>query len=221
MVCWKDIDVVIPAVLSIPGRANSLRDLLTALAKQCPGIQVRILPQYHRPPNIAKHAFKILTAGLRDFTRPWVVYLEEDVKLSSDFGKHLPATLDVVDDDVGAVSFFSMNPEDIEHIRNGVHFYNSDRPFIFAQCIALRREVAEAWGRHLIPWQERAPKNKYALDMALGDCCDEMGVRLLVHLPSLVQHRADLPSAFGHTARPLSRSFQEHAILESKDVNDA
>lgn len=201
---WDSVTAVIPTVLSIPERAESLHQLLLQLGQQCPGLWVRLLPQYERPPDIARHACAVIGAGLRDITRPWVLFVEDDAELAEDFGARALEALQ--QEPADAVSFFSPWAEDLNRLRRGERYYPAPRPFVYSQCVALRSELADAWGVCLPTWPDRSPDQRAAIDHALGYCCDELGASLVIHVPSLVQHR-QVPSAFGHSSSPRSPSF--------------
>ena len=202
---WKEVEIVIPSVLSSPGRADSLRNLLTQISQQCPGVWVRIFPQHDpRPEDLAKHAFDVLSAGFRDFSRPWVILIEDDVKLSPHFGERVPPILDEAGDGIGAVSFFSIK-DDVMLKGKRSTYEATSRPFAYTQCIAMRKNVAEHWGDYMMKWYEH--KTIYATpDLSFGYCCDDLGLKIIINLPSLVQH-LKMPSAFNHSSFPSSPTF--------------
>jgi hypothetical protein len=203
---WKDVEIVIPSVLSVPGRSESLRNLLTQISKQCPGVWVRILPQYHRPKDLPKHAFHVLSAGFRDFSRPWVILIEDDVKLSPEFGRKVLRKIEAVEDIVGAVSFFSVMDE-AKWEKKLFMYESTRRPFAYTQCIAMRKHVAEYWGDYMLKWYDANKDKMYICpDLSFGYCCDELGLKIIISLPNMVQH-IQMPSVFGHKAFPFSPTF--------------
>jgi hypothetical protein len=205
---WKDFEAVIPAVMSMPGRADSVRELLKDLAKQCPGIKVHVMPQwYDKIPNW-RDVFITISRSLQNVTSPWVLYFEDDAQLAPDFGERALPIINNVDGYCGAVAFFSSRCRDLEQFRDGISLYEPELPFIFTQGMAIRKEVVEAWSNNMVEWWDKAKKKyqKKAPDMALGHACYQAGYKILVHLPSLVQHR-QLLSAYGHTYYPHSTTF--------------
>lgn len=206
---WKDFEAVIPTVVSIPERADSVRELLVALGKQCPGIKVHIVPQwYDQEPNW-REVFETISYNLQGITKPWILYFEDDAQLAPDFGERALPVINEIDDDCGAIAFFSARREDHPMLKyDDVHLYESELPFVFSQGMAIRKEVADAWSQNMVAWWDRATK-KYehkAPDMALGHACYQAGYKIFIYLPSLVQHR-QVPSAYRHTYYPHSKTF--------------
>ena len=209
---WKDFEAVIPAVMSMPGRADSVRELLKDLAKQCPGIKVHVMPQwYDKIPNW-RDVFITISRSLQNVTSPWVLYFEDDAQLAPDFGERALPIINNVDGTVrpycGAIAFFSSRSYDLQRFNDGITLYEPELPFVFTQGMAIRKEVVEAWSSSMVEWWDCARKNyeKKAPDMALGHACYQAGYKILVHLPSLVQHR-QIPSAYRHTYHPYSGTF--------------
>jgi FkbM family methyltransferase len=200
---WNEVEIVIPSVLSSPGRADSLRDLITQISQQCPGVWIGIFPQHDpRPKDLAKHAFDVLPAGFRDFSRPWVILIEDDVVLSPEFGTRVLQIIESVDDTVGAVSFFS--PMDESRWNHKQYLYEEKhRPFAYTQCVAMRKQVAEHWGDQMMRWYANKGKRYATPDLSFGYCCDELDLKIMISLPSMVQHLG-MPSAFKHSAVPKS-----------------
>jgi len=195
---WRNIQAVVPAVVSIPERSRSLGLLLAALARQCPGLTVTVAPQWQTRPGVEpRAAFEAIEQALRSVWAPWVFYFEEDVELSQTFGTAALDVLKSAEPDWAGVSFFSRGRGDRRRMADGERIVVS-MPFVYAQCVAVRREVAEYWRGRILDWWDAAPRGKQkAPDMALSDCCEELGRNIVTSLPSLVQHRR-IPSAFGH-----------------------
>jgi hypothetical protein len=206
---WKDFEAVIPAVMSMPGRADSVRELLKDLAKQCPGIKVHVMPQwYDKIPNW-RDVFITISRSLQNITSSWILYFEDDAELALDFGERSLPIINGVDSDCGAIAFFSEHREDEARLDDADSvLYEPKLPFVHSQGMAIRKEVAEAWSNSMVEWWDKAKKKyqKKAPDMALGHACYQAGYKILVHLPSLVQHR-QLLSAYGHTYYPHSTTF--------------
>lgn len=201
---WSNIEIIIPSVLSIEPRAKALYNLLIQISQQCPDTWVRILPQYNRPQNLAEHAYKVLSNGFRDFSHPWVLLIEDDVLLSDQFGTLVPDILNNAESDIGAISFFSIEDN---HLWKGTpHLYEfTIRPFYCTQCIAMRKEVAEHWGQHMIEWKKQYPHYSTP-DLAFANSCDSLNKKIMIYLPNLAQH-IKLTSAFNHKVFPFSLTF--------------
>lgn len=198
---WSKIEAIIPAVVSIPERRDSLMQLITDLSIQCPGISAKVIPQWKvKPGSLPRTAFESIAKGLEGISCPWVFYLEEDIKLSSHFGKTVPSVLNNVDEKCGAVSFFSTGSFVTSMCKISL-------PFNYSQCVAMKLKVAEAWRDMILDWWDHAPHAKrQGPDICLGECCHSLDLDILVYTPSLVQHK-DIPSAFGHTAHIKSGTF--------------
>jgi len=208
VITWDSIDVVIPAVVSIPERLQSLTTLLADLAIQCPGVVVHTIPQWTTDKYTERDAFVAISNVLAGATRRWVIYMEEDVELDPEFGARVPQILTELPSThpFGAVSFFSSDEQDKERLAKGVYIYEREE-FFHSQCIAMRLHVAQAWQRMIVPWWDAAPqRKKRCIDLSFGSCCKEIGTNLLTYLPSLVQHR-QIPSGYGHTICPRSNTF--------------
>ena len=208
MLSWKDLEIVIPSVLSSEGRANTLRNLLVQISQQCPGVLVRILPQYHRPNDLAKNAFDVLSEGLRNFSgRPWVILIEDDVELAPNFGEGVPPVLEE-HPEAGAISFFSQDKHDVLALANkDIRYYDVPDSFAYSQCVAFRKEAIEGWAERMLDWHAKC--DRYATpDLSISDCLNDMGFKLIVSLPSLVQHIV-MKSAFNHvgTAKRQAPTF--------------
>ena len=203
---WKEFEAVIPAVMSMPERANSVRELLKDLAKQCPGIKVHVMPQWYEETPNWRDVFVTISRGLRNLTSPWVLYFEDDAELATDFGEHAMAAIESADESCGAISFFSDRETDQRSHRFRIDI--ATLPFINSQGVAIRKEVAVLWGEKMVEWWDSVTRHKKkAPDMALGDICCQAGYRIMIHLPSIVQHRK-IPSAFGHGYHSFSKTFE-------------
>jgi len=203
---WKNTEAIIPAVVSIAERAKSLQQLLIDLSIQCPGISATVIPQWKSNPKAdLRLAFESIAKGLHKISSPWVFYIEEDIQLSSRFGELVPDILNNMGDDWGAVSLFSFNSDDVRMLRSGMHYYRID--LIYSQCLVMKLEVAKAWEKSILPWWDNAPKTKKeAIDASFRECCKNLGLKVFVYLPNLVQHRL-LASGFGLSHRPKSYVF--------------
>jgi hypothetical protein len=204
---WKYLEAVIPAVMSIPERAESIKELLIQLSKQCPGINVNIVPQWHPNGPNTRDAFESIVRGLDSTNSDWVLYFEDDAEISSYFGERALPIIETIKDDCGVISFFSCDVYDTRRNKNNIKLYEPES-FAFSQCVAIRKEVVIAWKNMLIPWWDNNEKvySRRAPDIALGQACNDAGYKVLVSLPNLTQHRA-APSAFGHDHNSQSKTY--------------
>lgn len=210
---WEDLEVVIPAVMSIPERADSVLELLRELSRQCSGIKVHIMPQWYEETPDWRDVFVTISRGLQNLTSSWVLYFEDDAELAPDFGELAMAAIESAEDSWGAISFFS--DREIDHFicKGQIKMCEAYSPFVNSQALAIRKEVADLWGQKMVAWWDRVTRHKKkAPDMALGDICCQAGYRIMIHLPSIVQHRK-IPSAFGHGYHSYSRTFEMRRMI--------
>ena len=186
---WTDFEAVIPAVMSVPERAASVNTLLCDLAKQCKGIVVRVMPQWE-----PQHYYAI-SAALSGINKSWIIYFEDDVFLSSKFGIEALKIMDKIDRDVGSIALFSPRTDDVLRLQCGETLYNPGGPFLYLQCNIIRSDIALRMADELIR-QLESNKSATTPDIVLGEVCQQMRAKILVSLPSLVQHRRG-SSVFG------------------------
>jgi hypothetical protein len=208
---WSEVEAVIAAVMSMPERADSVKELLIELGRQCPGIKATVVPQYHPDQKHDwREAFVAISSGLRTLTRDWVLYFEDDVQVAPYMGEDLLPVLSEAKPDVGIISMFSEKRSDIALFNDGVRlheFPRGDVEFAYSQAVAIRREVAEYWGAHMVSWWDSAKESlKRAPDVCLGAFCRELNKRVFILIPNLAQHRRG-PSAFSNTYHPHSHTF--------------
>lgn len=198
---WNEVEVLIPMVVSQSKRLASVNEIIIKLSQQCHGVSIRIIPQWYSEPN-PKAAFKAIATGLSECSRQWVLYFEDDAELCKNFGEHLISFLPL-SDDIGAISFFSSELRDVDFLRAGRVIYNAKRPFVYAQCLLMTRNLALSWANELENWtgHPRSPDN------ALTPAADKINSNIIISLPSLVQHRKTV-SAFGNHSRVISRTFK-------------
>jgi hypothetical protein len=191
MITWKDIDVCIPAVDSIAERAESLARLLAELKRQAPKGNVIVSRQRVNGAPDAHEACDNIAHALEQCSRPWVLYLEDDCELSRSFGVGVLAALNSCELPA-VIAFFSR----YDMAPDGLHddTENWSRP----QCTAMPLELAQEWAQRLATWPKDAPRGRWrCTERPLRNAVLERGLRIWLHVPSLVQHGA-VPSAWGH-----------------------
>jgi hypothetical protein len=201
---WADVEAVIPAVMSDPERADSVRDLLAALDRQCPGLKVHVIPQWHSSgePDWGK-VRDLIQSRLRNLTKPWILYFEDDVELSPHFGERALSTIKSVNSSCGAIAFFSPWERDKELLSEGVKMYAAGE-FGHSQGMAIRWEVVRVWCE--TDWLNE--RGRLMPDIVLRHVCHELDRSIMVRLPSLVQHRKVASVICGNRKDyPISQTF--------------
>lgn len=200
-----DLEVLIPAVVSCPQRTAAVVRMLQQLGEQCPGVPVHIVPQ-HRPAPDKVAAFAAIREGLRGLSRPWLLYLEDDVQLCTDFG---PRLLDLVARQQLPEVHALFTPGRRIPGLHLVQLNDRNKLFLYAQVVLLPNFVAEAWRDYLTRgWQEAHPQWAGGPDIALGEACRSLGIPIFRHSPSWAQH-LKIPSALGHTHHVRAATFRE------------
>jgi hypothetical protein len=133
---------------------------------------------------------RLLTAAAR-VGRPWILQLEDDAHLAPTFGA---VALDEGLDHADCVSLFSRRKDDREAYEQG-HRVRRRSPKAFCSTVGffLRRELAVGVEAFAPEFFERHPHHVHASDLVLAEHLAAEKARVLVRLPSLVQHKG-LPS---------------------------
>lgn len=187
-VTWADVVIAIPAML--PERTASTEALLRQVASACPKAPILLRPCVRGEP--ARGAFPDLMDAAASVGRSWILYLEDDAVLAPTFGSEaLAHGLGASD----CVTYFSRRADDLTLWERGLLVrWRSPRSLSGSVGLLMRREVAAAAAWFAPTFYARHPEHQRAADLLLGECLAEMHGRLAVRLPSLVQHRGDLPS---------------------------
>jgi len=197
---WADVTIVIPTVLSFPGRAASLISQLERVARECQGAAVRVIPQWYSEHD-SKAALTAMANGLHDVGRQRVLWIEDDVEFCEDFGAR---AIDEIDATVG--------PNRVLSLFSQLRLPPGIRPIkliMGCQAVAMPAWIAHEWSAELVRLRDSdpPPHGSYAaIDLALTDLCRAHGVEVLGHFPSLVQHGA-LDSVWGHQNTMHSPTF--------------
>lgn len=209
---WSDVAIVIPAML--PARAAFVEHLMLRIKAECPGAFLLICP--HEEGTPARVDFpRALGEGVAT-GRPWVLQLEDDVELCPHFSVRALHGMDSLDQSVGVVTLFSRNKADLIAYAAG-HFFRPLAPksFSMSQGFFIRSELAAgvhrfAFGAAGGPfgWYQRHPQHNRAADLLLGAYLSERKARVLVRIPSLVQHRPGPSTLPGHHGARQSESYR-------------
>ena len=202
MIGWSDVVVAIPTVME---REDVLKVLLEQLAEQCPGA-FRVV-YVHRPGEPARVTFPRALAVAAATGRPWVLQLEDDVHLAPPFGDAALATgLDECD----VLTLFSRSRRDIDAMRTGRTTRRlNPSGFSMSQAFFIRRELAADVEAYAPGWYERHPQHNRAADLLLAGFLSDRKARVLVRVPSLVQHRRGPSTLPGHHGARQSESYRQ------------
>jgi hypothetical protein len=199
---WKDIQVVIPTINSMPERQESIDNIISKLYIDKKNINIAAQDKNNKDDR--RKIFGCIKSILDGISSDWMLYFEDDVELSDNFNKLAANAISDVEKDTGVISFFSFNKKDIQLYKSGIRMYNANYPFYYAQCLAIRYEVVIAWKEMMLDWCNSS-QFKYQ-DLCLGDCCKDINKNIMIYLPNLVQHKK-LESSYGHTVHPISYTF--------------
>lgn len=191
MTTWYDIEIVIPTVQ--PTRRASLLSLIAQLAEQCPAASIRI--EIHKsgdPPSArAQRCFGKHKHG------EWILYIEDDVFLSPDFGALVPTILSTVHEE-RYVSFYSGRNTKREGL------VRAPSKFSGALCLAITSAGAVTLPWLYREWLRKHPEHFDALDLAIGDLLAPG----LIYYPSQAQHRSLKSTLGARSTHRTSPTFQ-------------
>ena len=195
MLTWKDIQVIIPTNSSDNFRSNNCKKLAYNISKECIGCNLEIAKQYNI--KTFRDVFISISNALKSINKEYILYIEDDVCLSNDFGKRALNRINYLNKDI--ISFFSIGGEDIVRYNSGIRSYEKPgHSFGYLQCIFMTKEIGIGWGNMMVNWWDSAQNNlKGAPDFALGEYCQKHDILITISLPSLVQH-ISTTSLFGH-----------------------
>jgi hypothetical protein len=200
---WRDVVVAIPTTL--PARERALARLVTRVAAECPGAHVLIYP--HAAGDPVRVDFPRVIAAAARVGRPWILQLEDDVELCPGFGRSaLEAGLDQAD----CLTLFTRSKEDLKALERGALLRKiGPSSFSMSQAFFLRAAVAGAGIEACADeWYGLHPEHNRGADLLLGYFLSKLGARVLVRIPSLVQHRL-LPSTLpNHRGARQSDSYR-------------
>lgn len=201
MITWDEVAVTIPTV---PERVSMVEDLRKSLRHHCPGALLHL--HVHRAGELARVTFPEALAHGAKLGRPWVLQLEDDVHLAPIFGE---AALAVGLDDCDVLTLFTRSRRDMEALRNG-HATRRINPsgFSMSQAFFIRRELAAEVESYAPGWYERHPQHNRAADLLLAGFLSAKKARVLVRVPSLVQHRLGPSTLPGHHGARQSESYR-------------
>lgn len=201
MTTWQDVAVAIPTV---GRRQRSLEPLVRQLVEQIPEARIHVIVHVEGEP--ARVTFPKALSYAAASGRPWVLQLEDDVVLAPSFREEaLIPEMDGAD----ALTLFSRSRRDLEEMAKGERVRRlNPSGFSMSQGFFLRRDLAAAVEAYAPGWYERHPQHNRAADLLLGAFLSERKARVLVRLPSLVQHRRGPSTLPGHHGARQSESYR-------------
>lgn len=201
MVTWNDVVVAIPTCIE---RRAARYALYEQLADACPGAPLVL--REHVPGEPARVDFPRALTAASQLGRPWVLQLEDDVVLAPTFGTEaLAHGLDEAD----VLTLFSRNQADLKALARGEKTRRiGASAFSMSQGFLIRAELAAGVEAFAPGWYEAHPEHNRAADLLLGAYLSSKKARVLVRVPSLVQHRR-LPSTLpNHRGARQSESYR-------------
>ena len=183
------IPIVIP---TMPQRTQALRATLRQLSWH-----LWALPVISRHVDSRQGVGRALRRATEvDSHSLWIIYLEDDIVLSPRFSEVPRILVDAAADmSIGAICFFR-SKDDLDE---GVTRMAASK-MSMSQCTAIRTLDPEQFEQFATDWYARHPQHHHASDLLLGAWVSHLGQDMLVHSPSLVQHRR-LRSTLGPRAR--------------------
>lgn len=209
MSIWEQVVIIVP---TMPERRPLLDQLLDRLAHECP--EAVLLWRTHvagTSPRIdfpEAVATALRAAELRQ--RMWIMQVEDDAWPAPDFGRLAAAALEHVDGlGVEALSLFSRSSRDLALLAAGERWrYQAPSSFCMMQAVAVRADVLTGLPDWAPSWYTAHPEHIHAADLLLGAWLSQQQTRMLVHIPSLVQHRAVRSTLAGHRGARQSCTYR-------------
>lgn len=205
MTHWEDVAIVVPTVAS---RAALLADLVRQVREECSGARVVIHTHVEGTP--ARVDFPIAIASALLTVRQWILQLDDDVWLAPGFGRAALAAIEHAEaENVGAVSLFSRSARDLEMLSKAERWRSQPpKSFYMNQAVLLRARALDGFAAWAPSWYEEHPEHQRAADLLLGAWLSMNRQRMLVHVPSLVQHRAVPSTLQNHRGKRQSESYR-------------
>ena len=200
-----DVAIAIPAVSE---RMRLVYELIEALGRECrgsiPGVRI------HDPADAPAVDFPLVMENAAAFGRRWVLQCEDDIQLAPGFGRSMLAALAHAEaSGVACVTFFSRSKKDLEMLDRGETFRRlAPAAFSMSQCFAVRSESVAGISGWAPEWYAAHPEHNRAADLLWGAWLSRQRARVLVHVPSLVQHRPGPSTLPGHHGARQSESYR-------------
>lgn len=183
---WNEVVIAIP---TMPQRRWMLSQLVAYVGPECCGADV--LVREHENGTTAKVDFPMLIGNALATGRKWILQLEDDVWPAANFGSlALEAIAESERRSVPAITLFSRSKEDVAMMARRER-YRTQAPsaFCMMQAVAIRRDVMDGFPVWAPSWYDEHSEQYHAADLLLGAWLSRQKAKMLVHVPSLVQHR--------------------------------
>lgn len=202
---WDQVVIAIP---TMPQRRALLAELVERVESECPGAE--IVTREHEPDTPPRVDFPAVIDRALETRRPWILQLEDDVVLAPDFGRlALPAVAEADARRADAVSLFSRSRRDVEMFHRGERWRTqAPSSFCMMQAVFLRASAMVGFSAWTPRWYGANPEHVHAADLLLGAWLSERRSRMLVHVPSLVQHRRVPSTLPNHRGDRRSETFR-------------
>lgn len=205
MTTWSDVVVTIPTV---PERAEGASALMHEVKDVCPN--VRVFLHTHVPGTPARVDFPRALAQAAEVAarmgRRWLLQLEDDVALAPSFGAEaLAAGLEEAD----VLTLFSRSQRDVEALGRGERVRRiGPSAFSMSQGFLITWELAAGVEAFAPAWYAAHPEHNRAADLLLAAYLSHCKARVLVRVPSLVQHRPGPSTLPGHRGARQSETYR-------------
>ncbi len=203
VVQWSRVVVAIPTVAE---RRPMLNGLLAQIERHCPSVTFSVTT--HVPGEPARETFPRALAHAATLCSgfgTWVLQLEDDVVLAANFGE---VALDGVEH-CDVLTLFSRSKEDLAAMDRGEKFRRiGPSSFSMSQAFLIRSELAAGVEAFAPGWYATHPQHNRAADLLLGAYLSSRKARVLVRVPSLVQHRRGPSTLPGHHGARQSESYR-------------
>jgi hypothetical protein len=193
----------------MPQRRALVARLVADLRRQCDGID--IVNREHVDGDSPSVDFPAVIQAACERNRTWLLLLEDDAILAPVFGSQ---ALDAINQDAEAVSLFSRRKVDLEAMDRGIR-YRKQAASSYSSTVAIlmRTECVAGMPIWSPSWYASHPQHLHASDLLLADWMRLHGYRIIVRVPSLVQHlgvTSTLPSRGGkRQSESYRRAFGE------------
>lgn len=165
-------------------------DLLRQL-QPAKALGAEILVHMHREGDSPEVDYPNAIAWALRSDRPWILSMEDDIWLSPGFEDSAIEALTHADrSPAGAITLFTRHKEDPAMLAEGRRYgWRAAASHLMNQAIAMRRSVLEGFPDWAPTWYLKNPGHVLAQDMMLAGWLSLRKVKLMKHVPSLVQHR--------------------------------
>ncbi len=185
-----------------------LGELLIQVGEACHGAHVVLQP--HEPGTPAKVDFPRVLTAAAGAGRPFVLQLEDDAVLAPAFGALALLSLEqALYEGADVLTLFTRSSADLDAYQRGeTHRRRAPKAFSFTVGFFIRAELAAGVEPFAPTFYANHPEHNRAADLLLGEYLSSVRARVLVSLPSLVQHRRGPSTLPNHRGVRQSESFR-------------